>query len=258
VSTKTISHEAVRALAACGFLRREVPWDPASLRMPRAVRDHLGDMAKLDPSLDRGVHRTASAGPFETSPLAEQMEMHRHAAVVQDVERALETARYHGSELKELATSLSKEERWAEAAQVYEHLLLQFDQEDPFVWEYRAYNLARWDGAERCVGRNEDRIREGYERADQLTRHLSPLYRGRLLGYRGQRGDDIAAEFESAFVELLSQFAGKEDEAIATFVEAVFDGLRRGERKAELRKLMDRRRTALERYAPRALERNGE
>ena len=252
-----IPRDAVCLLEACGFLCAEVPWDTATLRMPRRVRDHLAPYARLRPSEGSNVHRAASEGDFERSPLSAQLEMHFHAVAARDVERALATARYHGAALKTLATALSKAEQWADAARVYEHLLAQFDRDDAFVWEYRVFNLARWDGAEGDSGRNDATIREGYEKADRLTKQLNPLYRGRLLGYRAERGDDIRAEFEAAFSGFLTQFGGDEDKAIAQFVEAVFDGLRRGRRVPELRGLIAKRRTAITRHAPEVFEKYG-
>lgn len=252
-ATDTLPRTDVDLLRRCGFLAADDPSRPDDLRVPRRVRRMLEAYAATNDTALLEIHRRMSADDFETRPLVEQLEVHFHAVRARDVDRAKKTARHYGVELRALAIALSREHHdHRAAAELFRYLLDNFDPNDAYAWEYWAYNLALWDRKEKAPGRHESEIREGYARADDIARHLNPLYRGRLLGYRAERGDDIHAEFNRGMVVFLRNYRDESD-AVSRFAEPVLDGLFRAGNHALRQTILGEWHARLERFAPRVV-----
>lgn len=248
----SIPRIAADALRASGFLQSGA--EPSTLRMPRLVRDLLRRFAQLGMASEtRGLHERLAAEPIETKGTSAQLEIHHHAVLARDVERAKLTALFYGTELRDLATQLSLEghrererAKFAQAAELFKYVVNTFDSTDAYAWEYLGYNLARAGDVT-----NRPQIREAYEKAHRLWPD-NPLYHGRLLGFRGQLGQDIVADFASWFDRYVNKF-GDERGAVSFFAEATLKGLRRGGRKDQVARIVAQKRALLDRFAPRAL-----
>jgi hypothetical protein len=253
----TVPRDAVEEQREAGFLQ---PGGEASmLRMPRAMRRLLRDFASFSMAAAvRAVHQRLGFEPFEARPPAEQMEIHHHAVEAGDVARAKQTAKYYGTELRALATRIGLDAnrtqdrvRHQEAAELFQEVVDRFDERDAYAWEYLGYNLARCRDASQ-----NDRILRAYERALDLW-DANPLYRGRLLGFRGQLGVNVASEVMSWLDHYVSAY-GDETDAVSRFAEPALQGLRRGGQQTQIDEILRRRRSILQRFAPRALTSPGD
>jgi hypothetical protein len=249
----SIPRADVEALRTGGFLQPGA--DPSTLRMPRLVRDLLRRFAQLAMAGETGrLHERLAALPIESERMAEKVEIHHHAVVARDVERAKATALFYGTELRDLGTQISREAhqerdraKFVRAAEVFQYVLDTFDRTDAYAWEYLGYNLARSREAAQ-----QHRVLQAYENAHRLWPD-NPLYHGRLLGFRGQLGQDIVADFATWLDRYVNKFGGAGD-AVSFFAEAALDGLRRGNQRLQLRRIASQKRVFLERFAPRALQ----
>ncbi|KYF85886.1 hypothetical protein BE20_13450 [Sorangium cellulosum] len=254
----TLPRDAVEELREAGFL--QPGGEPSTLRMPRLMREILRGFALLSmPGAVNALHRRLGARPIEGEPVAEQIEIHHHAVQAGDVALAKRTARFYGTELSDLARQLSieahreadrhsKAAKFKKAAELFDYVVSQFDKTDAYAWEYLGFNLARAHDASQ-----NDRILDAYEKAHTLWRD-NPLYHGRLLGFRGKLGEWVAPEIMRWLDHYVSQY-GDEREAVSYFAEAALAGLRRGGQRAQLDTVLSRKRSILERFAPRALSR---
>jgi hypothetical protein len=248
----SVPRAAVEALRKSGFLQPSA--EPSSLRMPRLVRDLLRRFAPLGMAGEtRRLHERLAALPMKTEGTAVKLEIHHHAVLARDVERAKNTAIFYGTELRNLATQLSLEggrvgerAKFARVAELFEYVVSNFDPTDAYAWEYLGYNLARADEAT-----NRSRILQAYEKAHQLWPD-NPLYHGRLLGFRGRLGRDIVADFARSLDQYVNKF-GDERDAVSFFAEAALRGLRRGKEVNQVTRIVAQKRALLERFAPRAL-----
>jgi hypothetical protein len=132
------------------------------------------------------------------------------------------------------------------AAELFQEVVDRFDATDAYAWEYLGYNLARANDASQ-----NERILKAYERAYNLWRK-NPLYHGRLLGFRGKLGMYVAPEVMRGLDRYVSEYRDESD-AVSYFAETALTGLRRGGQQAQLDEILSRRRSILERFAPRAL-----
>ena len=209
---------------------------------------HLGTAGKV-----RQVHERLAAETVAAKDTAALLEIHHHAVLARDVERAKGTALFYGTELRDLATQLRLEgqregnrAKFSKAADLFEYVVKNFDGTDACAWEYLGYNLARASGMAQ-----RQRISFAHEKAHQLWSE-NPLYHGRLLEFRGQMGDDIVAAFASWLDRYVNKF-GNEQDAVSFFAEAALKGLRRGKQSAQVMRILAGKRARLERFAPRAL-----
>jgi tetratricopeptide (TPR) repeat protein len=205
----------------------------------------------IDAERPRRTHgHLAEVADFEQCPDDDQIE--RHAARSGDVAKAKQTARFFGVELRSMATRLSRaERRYQDAADLFRHVVENFDADDAYAWEYLGYNLARADAEANASGRNEKEILEAYREAHRLTPR-NPLYIGRLLGYRAEHGHPIESEFIRYMALFVRDFA-PEWEPVSWFAKPVFAGLKRARRLDESARLAERWRGELERAVPRVL-----
>lgn len=255
VSSKSLPRRAVDELRASGFLQPGP--SPSTLRMPRLVRDQLRAFAPLGMAKEvRRLHAQMAAQTLQDRATSDQLEIHHHAVLARDVERAKGTARFYGTELRDLATQLSLEANrrgdragFRRAADLFEYVVLRFDPSDAYAWEYYGYNLARTSRTLDATTRA--RVREAYDRAHRLWPG-NPLYHGRLLGFRGEHGENVTADVSSWLDRYVQQF-GDERDAVSFFAEAALNGLRRGHQDQQVAQIVARKRPLLERFAPRAL-----
>jgi hypothetical protein len=247
-----VPRAAVAALRASGFLQPSV--EASTLRMPRLGRDLLGRFSHLGTGSElQRLHGRLAGEAIEGKTASVQLEIHHHAVLSRNVDLAKHTAIFYGTELRDLATQLSfdaqrehNRAKFARAAELFEYVVSTFDGNDAYAWEYLGYNLARASDAA-----HRQRILRAYETAHRLWPD-NPLYHGRLLGFRGQLGQDVVADFASWFDRYLNKF-GDEAEAVSFFAEAVLKGLRRGDENEQVARIVARKRALLERFAPRAL-----
>ncbi len=251
-TARSIPRAAEEALRASHFFQPVT--EPSTVRMPRLVRDLLRRFSQLGTAgRVRQLHERLAAEPIDSKDTSAQLEIHHHAVLARNVERAKSTALFYGTELRDLATQLSFEgqrernrTKFARAAELFEYVVTNFDRTDAYAWEYLGYNLARASDAA-----YRQRILQAYENAHKLWPD-NPLYHGRLLGFRGQMGDDIVAAFASWLDRYVNKF-GDEQDAVSFFAEAALKGLRRGDENAQVTRIVTQKRGLLERFAPRAL-----
>ncbi len=248
----SIPRPAMEALRASELLQPGA--EPSTLRMPRLVRDVLRRFAHLGMSGPLSqLHDNLAARPIDAEDTAGQLEIHHHAVLAGNVERAKTTARFYGTELRELARQLSFEGRreknrakFTKAADLFTYVLDHFDPNDAYAWEYKGYNLALTNAPDQ-----RDNILHAYERAHHLWPQ-NPLYHGRWLGFRGQLGEDVASEVMRWIDRYVDQY-GDNEQAVSYFAETALTGLRRGKQLAQVSQIIMRKRTLLERFAPQAL-----
>jgi hypothetical protein len=251
-SATSVPRTATAALRDGGFLQPSA--EPATLRVPRLVRDLLRRFAQLGMAGEvQRLHRRLAAEPLDAKATSTQLEIHHHAVLAGDVDRAKSSAQFYGTELRDLATQLSFEgqrernrAKFAKAAELFEYVVTNFDETDAYAWEYVGYNLARANDVT-----HRTRILKAYDQAHRLWPD-NPLYHGRLLGFRGQMGQDIVASFASWLDRYVSKF-GDELDAVSFFAEAALKGLRRGKQNEQVTRIVAQKRALLERFAPRAL-----
>lgn len=248
----SIPRAAVDALRASGLLQPGAV--SSTLRMPRLVRDVLRRFAPLGMAGPLSqLHDHLAALPIDAEDTAGQLEIHHHAVLAGNVERAKSTARFYGTGLRELARQLSFEgqrekdrAKLLKAADLFSHVLAHFDPNDAYAWEYKGYNLALTNDPSL-----RDEILHAYEQAHHLWPQ-NPLYHGRWLGFRGQLGEEIASEVMRWIDRYVDQYGGSEH-AVSYFAETALKGLRRGKQLAQVSQIIARKRTLLERFAPQAL-----
>lgn len=251
-SATRVPRRGVEELRAAGFLQSGA--EGSALRMPRLVCKLLRGFALLSMEDEvQRIHSRLGAEPITDRSKEDQIEIHHHAVKTGDLELAMRTAVFYGTELRDLATRMGLEakrcrdrSKHRKAAEIFEHVIHRFDGADAYAWEYLGYNLALTrDAAQR------DRIRHAYEQAHRLW-PTNPLYHGRLLGFLGQHGDDIAREVVRWIDRYVNQY-GDEHEAVSYFVEPALRGLLRGGRSEQIAWILKHRRSILERFAPQAL-----
>ncbi|MCB9540043.1 MAG: hypothetical protein H6704_27840 [Myxococcales bacterium] len=188
--------------------------------MHRPIRAWLRQRAMDElPSLVQDDHR--AFGALDRDPLGQRLEIHYHAVRGGSEEDALSSAVCYGADLRLLAIELSKTrqpEAVRRSADIWKSVVERFDEYDAYAWEYLGFNL------ELIEGHQPDQVRLAYEKACELD-PTNPLYRGRLLGYRGRCGDEIADEFDE---RLRAWLQGRDRGAVRYFVEAVLNSLERG------------------------------
>jgi hypothetical protein len=248
----SIDPQAIDVLEACGFLQ---PLDPArgrsSLEMPSPIRTFLRRLARLeDPDQWSHDNRVLGSQPMSELLVDEQLEVHHHAVEGGNLEDAKRTALYYGADLRSLAFRMSREERYAEAARVYQIILDEFDPEDAYALEYLGYNMALdahrrvARGGETLTPEEQRRILNVYARAADKAK-TNPLYDGRLLGFRAQLGEPVRTRFDELMRSYRETSRWKKT-AMGYFAKAVFDGLARGSRIGERDELFRRWRRDLE------------
>lgn len=225
-----IPREALSELTSAGVLQE---LGSGRLRMPRTARRCFLSHAKLAQDDLTSVHRELGARDLEGMELEEQLETHFHAIRGGSFEDARRTARYYGTDLRELGIRLSRAGEWRAAAEVFT-TILEFDPDDAYAHEYWAYNRARELG--RPAGEDVDAIRKAYERAHRLA-GSNPLYHGRWLGFRAEHGEDVKAEIEEGLRRYLAPGA---ELAASYFAEPALRGVTRGRRRALRAALLER------------------
>ncbi|RYG32861.1 MAG: hypothetical protein EON93_10550 [Burkholderiales bacterium] len=200
----------------------------------------------------RAAHLRQAIDLASSTTVADALETHHHAVAAKDLSLAKHTARYDGTELRVLGTQLSAEASrtqsprlFLQAAELFEYIVSNFDATDAYSWEYYGYNLAR-SGDLNCA----PRVLEAYRNAARLWPD-NPLYSGRLLGLRGELGENIVPEFVAA-LDAYIRNSSEDYDIISFFSEAVVKGLMRQRQGDQLAAIFAQRRAVLERFAPRA------
>lgn len=251
-----VSERDVDVLEAANILSRDDEHHPSHRAMTRRVRELFAvHAAALEADIVRGLHQAlAKDASFEERTAEEQIEIHHHAARAGDLKRVRETALYFGFELRALATHLSRVQHdYEAAAALFKDLLDQYDRTDAYAWEYLGYNLALADKKAKSPGRRATQILESYREAHTLDKK-NPLYHGRYLGYRAELGHHVIEEVNFA----MTKYAERSDagDFISWFVMPVLDGLYRGGRHIERKKILDDWDALLSWSAPGVLEKH--
>lgn len=195
--------------------------------VPRSMRALLQRQAKvIDPDGLRSTHERM-AQQIEAS-VEDRTDRHYHAIQAGNVEMAVDDPPY-AVDLRNIAYEWSRDKRYDEAASLYKTIVQKFDDEDPYAWEYYAWNLAMHNAPD--VTRSPEltkKILEAYRRAHDLDPD-NPLFHGRWLGFRAELGEDVVAEFHHG----LNQYTTPDRRmSVPWFVEQVIRGWRRGDGRA--------------------------
>jgi hypothetical protein len=238
ISACSVPASAREALTDCGFI--QLTTHMSGWRMPRLIRERIYRWAEttLEAELACLHLREAEVGTQAGVTVDEAVEAHHHAIRSGDIDLAKATATYYGSELCEVARRLSVEAHAAEsgarkrlfrrAADLYEYIIRNYDPDDAYAWEYWGYNLARSDG-------DPEDVLRAYKKAHTERRH-NPLYHGRLVGFRGQLGENIVTDAIAGIREYALHDQTREP--VSYFAKTVFDGLRRGGRREQERAII--------------------
>jgi len=251
----TISRSAFVELRDAGFLQSDDYGSPNEIRLTRRARALLTRHAVLEADSVRGIHtQLANIAEFKSQSTEKKLEVHYHAVQAGDVDLAKGTALYYGTELRHVATHLSREKKaYAEAANLFRYILDNFDGTDGYAWEYFGYNLARSDAETHESGKHEKEILEAYAQAHGLSPQ-NPLYEGRWLGYRAERGQNVASQIERALAHYLDRSeAWDAADLVSLFIRPALDGMRRGKQTTERHKIIQKWRTRLESVGPQVL-----
>lgn len=245
-TAQTIPKNAFTVLADGGFLQKvdsEGHW-----RFVRSVRSEAKVVSRLvvEESV-RSLERRLATEVGIASPLEAKLEAHFYAVRLGDVELATKTASAYGSELRELAIQLSREEhRHLEAAHLFEHIVTRFDETDAYAWEYLGFNLALVEDPNAYP-----KVLHAYQQAHKHWPE-NPLYHGRLLGFRAQIGDNVDSDIVRSIGHYVQAY-GDEREGVSHFAQTAIMGLVRANQTERARSIITKCRGWLERFAPRAL-----
>jgi hypothetical protein len=230
----------VERLCAAGFLQRAEDLNtvivPAMIRRAPLARGRTL-RSDADVTTDHIWLSQMSTHSSEThsNEIDSEIEAHHHAVEAGDFERARNTARYYGVDLRTLAFRLGRSAAlhndrtiFRRAADVYRLVTSTFDKTDAYSWEYYAFNLA-------CFYTQPLREEVVQEVADAYTRAhalapFNPMFHGRLIGFRAEHG-----QYDHKSVELaLGRYrAINGARGCVFFGQAVIDGLRRAGRQDE-------------------------
>lgn len=217
----TFRQSDVEELLHAGFLQRERA--RGRVVMPTKVRRFL--YAHAEVGMEREVeeeHRWLGRQQVARVDVEALAELHHHAVLGGELERALETATFYGSDLRERGVWLSFHKRYREAASIFQVVVEQFDSQDAYAWEYLGFNLAQ--AHKRPTEEVQQRVLGAYRRAFELAPN-NPLYHGRWLGYRARFGEQVQTEVEQALRKYRSAYGTV---ALGWFGEQVLRGLRAG------------------------------
>lgn len=122
-----------------------------------------------------------------------RLESHRLSVLAGDVETAVRTAAYFGTDLRLLARRISTEggrkkdtSRFRIAADIYRRIVSDFDSDDAYSWQYLGFNLQRSEPLQaHAEGRTStDEIRLAFETSCKKSRAgFNPLYSARRVGF---------------------------------------------------------------------------
>lgn len=219
--SRVIDPQSLALLIEAGVL---VTFAPHWVQMPRCLRRYLRRWAQIEPSVELdAIHSWLAEHPAPDA--ASVTEAHYHAVCAGDTEAAFHTATYYSSDLRQLGYKLSRRKEWAEAASVYQRIVQEFDPTDAYAWEYLGWNLARKHG----FGMSEahaEQVEHAFAEAHRLEVD-NPLFHGRLLGFRAERGADIIGEFTQSARRYEALYAL---DGLGWFARPVLRGLQRGRR----------------------------
>lgn len=106
-----------------------------------------------------------------------------------------------------------------------------------------AFNLALASKQEPLPDERAKEIRGAYQKAFELDRN-NPLYHGRLLGFRAERGEDVRVEFHRGMAKYIRRHR-EQSPAISYFAEPVLQGMTRGRSRGQRFEVIERWRQAL-------------
>jgi hypothetical protein len=243
---QAMPRNAFAVLVEGGFLQKidsEGHW-----RFVRSVRSEAKVVSQLVAQENvRSLERRLATEVGIASPLEDKLEAHFHAVRLGDVELATKTASLYGSELRELAIQLSREEhRYLEAARLFEHIVTRFDETDAYAWEYLGFNLALVEDSSVYP-----KVLHAYEQAHKHWPE-NPLYHGRLLGFHAQLGAKVDSDIVRAMGHYVQAY-GDEREGVSHFAKTAIMGLVRANQRERARSIIKKCQGWLERFAPRAL-----
>jgi hypothetical protein len=217
-----IARTAVDFLRNAGFL--QLGLKPSTLIMPTRIRLFLRERAaaSLGAKLDE-LHRWLAHRVQDSSDTEQWTEAHHHAVRAGDLEQALRTATFYGSDLREMAVRWSHEGKYDEAARIFDHIVQNFDPQDAYAWEYLGFNLARAHPFP--SGNIRAKILLAYGQACAFAPN-NPLYTGRLLGFRARCGENVQSEILQALTKYQTMMGAK---ALTYLGEPILNGLRAGD-----------------------------
>ena len=229
---------AIEMLQEAGVLVSSGQGSRSEVYMPRTIRRFfqrrgrhtLPNVEALHQVIDRNYSTCRDS-------LATALEAHHHSVHSGNLARALATATHYVSDLRELAYRRSRRASspsdYFDAAAVYD-AILDIDDKDAYAWEYLGYNYARGCG----LDMNEEwfaRIDRAYQKALEYEPD-NPLFAGRALGLRAQRGAAIEPEFASG----VARFQSFGAVAVGYFAKAALGGLKRGQHQERFSLLVER------------------
>jgi tetratricopeptide (TPR) repeat protein len=233
---RTLRKLDVDRLLDAGVLQRIGSGTGSRVRIPRLVRQYLARRRwSLEPTRASEESRWLANQHGGKASAEETIERHHHAVLGGDVDQALASARYYGTDLRQLAYRLSMERRFGEAAEIYRAIVEQYDDQDAYAWEYLGYNMARADVAGPGAGRYRE-VRAAYDRAHRLDAE-NPLYHGRLVGLDAEQGEDVLPIFARA-LRIYESTVG--DSGVSYFAKPILAGLRRAGCHAALQEIQHR------------------
>lgn len=207
-----IDPEALRLLRASGALSVRRVQGGEVFAVPSILRDRMARRLSLvEPERVRGV-RKKIAEKAESGTVAASLETHRQAVLCGDPALARQSARYYGTDLREIALQLSqrasqrrvedqvqsqaqRQALYRQAAALYREIVTQYDGRDAYAWHYLGFNqmLASRTGG-RIAEQAQKEIREAFNRSCALSdeTRYNPLYHGRRLAFEVASGQGAA------------------------------------------------------------------
>lgn len=214
----------VKRLREAGFLL----CSGTTCEMPAVIRRQWYARSRADRTeAEISADHARICDHIRAASIEEEIEAHHHAVQSGDLERAKQTAKYYGADLRSLAYQLGRraalqndQAMFLRAAEVYRTVVREFDAQDAYSWEYYALNLARAHAADaEGIG---DEVEAAYQRAHALAPH-NPLFHGRLVGFQITR----SLYDRNAVERSLTRYRmAQGSSAVSYFGQAVINGLR--------------------------------
>lgn len=222
----TIYREAVDELIQGGWLElRTGPDGSRRFAMANTIRCFLQQHAAMaEPERVRKEHELlARRAP---GSVEENVEIHYHAIESGDGALARSSARYYGADLRRIAYALStgkdaSRNEFEEAARLYRTIVLEFDAEDAYAWEYLGYNLAMQYRDRPPPPEVAKEISDAYANANKFEPN-NPLYKGREIGFQARLGRPVEGDFHR-WLKVFRKTGGKD--GLVIFAQRVLEGM---------------------------------
>lgn len=222
----TVYRDAVDELIQGGWLEVQNSSDGGRrFAMANTIRNFLQQHAAMTgPERVREEHDLLARR--EPGNVEESVEIHYHAVESGDGALARSSAKHYGADLRRIAYALSTKKNasrndFEEAAKLYRTIVLEFDAEDAYAWEYLGYNLAMQYRDRPPPPEIAKEISDAYANANKYE-PSNPLYKGREIGFQARLGQRVDGDFYR-WLKVFRKTGG--EDGLVIFAQRVLEGM---------------------------------